>query len=172
MIGRVNGQVVGVSEVNSLPLMWTIVWAWSRTTSMARPPRNDLATKDLASRVQRLARRRPSSAKDIELWAFAELGLRVGHESIRKALAGEIDPTQCNVELLMALAAYYEVEPAELGTHAERRLRPFLAFAARVSPPEGGPGLPIARFRCTGPSMLDSPGKGATLRVVPLPIAA
>lgn len=95
-----------------------------------------MATNQLATRVSRLAKRNPGGPKDIELWAYANLDLRVGTESIRKALAGQVDPTQCAVELLLALAGYYGVGPEALGHFAEARLRPVIAFAGSMTPPD------------------------------------
>lgn len=110
------------------------------TYAMARPPRNEVAVANFARHVARLAKRQPTTAKDIELWAYANLGLRVSQESTRKALNGEIDPTQCAVELLLALLGYFGVEPSALGSAAEKRLRPVLAFAAD---PNGGGGQEV-----------------------------
>lgn len=99
-----------------------------------------MATKQLASAVARLNRRRHATAKDIELWANANLHVRVSNESCRKALAGQIDPTQCAVELLMAITGFYGVSPADLGHHAEARLAPLLTFASAITPGPDGPG--------------------------------
>lgn len=104
---------------------------------MARPPRNDLAIHDMANHVRLLLDAKPSTAKDIERFAWRNLDLTVGNESIRKALAGLIDPCQCAIELLVALVAYFEVEPAELGRFAEERLRPILSFAGSIGHDQG-----------------------------------
>lgn len=104
---------------------------------MARPKRNEMAMKDLHRSVQRLVRKRHSHAtpKDIELWAFAERGLKVSDESIRKAHEGETDPTACASELLLVLRDFYEAGPGELGRAAEERL----TTLARFFGPDRGP---------------------------------
>ena len=104
---------------------------------MARPPRNQLAIKDLAKHMKPLKRQKRATAKDLELHAFSTFGVRVNEESMRKALAGDIDPTACAVELLMALCSFYEVPPAELGHFAEQRLNATLTFARRYASDEG-----------------------------------
>jgi hypothetical protein len=114
---------------------------------MARHQRNEMAVAQLRARVARLAKKHPASPKDIELWAYLNLGLRVGEESIRKALKGDIDPTQCAVELLMVLSAFYEVEPSVLGHHAEARMKPFLTWAGKRGPDEP-PGQEVSRRAC------------------------
>lgn len=96
-----------------------------------------MAVSQMAGRVARLAKKNPATAKDIELWAYKNLGLRVGSESVRKALHGSIDPTQCAVELLMALTGFYGVEPEALGHIAADRLHSVLAYASTQAPPDG-----------------------------------
>lgn len=105
---------------------------------MARPPRNALAIEDFGRNMAKLTRTNSATPKDIELWAYATQGLRVGQESIRKALHGEIDPTQCAVELLLVLAAYYGVEPRRLGKFAAERIRPVQALSGGTDPHDGG----------------------------------
>ena len=115
-----------------------------------------MAVAQLRTRVARLAKKHPASPKDIELWAYLNLGLRVGEESIRKALKGDVDPTQCAAELLVALAGFFGVEAAALGHHAEARIKPFLAWAGRHGP-DSGPGQEIRPSGC-----IDGPA-GATV---------
>lgn len=107
-----------------------------------------MATKQLASSVSRLHKHKPATAKDIELWSYANLGMRVSEESVRKALRGAIDPMQCSAELLLALAAFFGVSPDELGHIAAERVRPFLAYATEHGP-DGGGGLRTSQSRCT-----------------------
>lgn len=121
---------------------------WCYNHHMARPQRNEMATKQLASAVTRLHKHKPATAKDIELWSYANLGMRVSEESVRKALRGAIDPMQCSAELLLALAAFFGVSPDELGHIAAERVRPFLAYATNYGP-DGGGDLRIAKSRCT-----------------------
>jgi len=103
-----------------------------------------MAVTQLARHIGRLSKKQPGTPKDIELWAYAHLNLRVGIESIRKALNGDIDPSQCAMELLIALAGYYGVEPAALGHIAESRLSAVIAYASTApTPPNGGPGQVI-----------------------------
>lgn len=103
---------------------------------MARPRRNEIASKELHKAVTKLARKRNPTAKpkDIELWAYAERGVRVSEESIRKAHLGEIDPTQCAVELLLVLRGFYDAGPGELGDTAERRMLAVAAFHTPSTP--------------------------------------
>lgn len=138
--------------------MWTTTWTKEynypseRPTqdpggSMARHPRNDMAAKELHLHLKRLAKQRPATAKDIELETYARSNVRVGQETIRKALAGEVDPTQCNVEVLSAFTAFYGVTPDKLGKFAERRLHDYFTLAGVV--PGGGPDQGTAASRCT-----------------------
>lgn len=112
---------------------------------MARPKRNEMAMKELHRSVQRLAKKRHIHAnpKDIELWAFAERGLKVSDESIRKAHDGETDPTACASELLLVLRDFYEAEPGELGQAAEDRL----TTLARFFHPDRGPDQAVRASR-------------------------
>jgi hypothetical protein len=132
------------------------------TQPMARPPRNELAVKSLADAVKSLQlqhkRRRggrAATSKDIELFGYRNLEMRVSDESIRKALTGQVDPTTCNVELLIVLAAFFEVSPDELGAFAAERVRRIVAFAASGGP-DGGGDQASAQSRCTAQS---SPGE-------------
>ena len=112
---------------------------------MARPPRNELAVKSLADAVGVLQTQhkrqtgRPATSKDIELFGFGSLDMRVSEESIRKALTGQVDPTTCSIELLLVLASYFEVTTDELGGFASERVRRILAVAADPAYPTGGP---------------------------------
>lgn len=104
---------------------------------MARPKRNPLAVEDLKLHVTRLAKRKPDTTPgDVRLNFYANRQIKVGEESIRKALEGEVDPTQCQVELLMALLDWYGVTPAELGNFAEHRLAGVIAFAHTFPGPD------------------------------------
>lgn len=111
---------------------------------MARHPRNDMAAKELHIHLKRLAKQRPGTAKDIELETYARSGVRVGQETIRKALAGEVDPTQCSVEVLLALTSWYGVGPDQLGGFAERRIASVMSLVST-----GPPDLGIPLSRCT-----------------------
>ena len=111
---------------------------------MARPPRNELAVKSFADAVSKIHTQykrqhgRSATTKDIELYGFGTLGMRVSEESIRKAFHGQVDPTTCNVELLFVLAAFFEVTPDDLGNFAAERARRILAFASPAGPDGGG----------------------------------
>lgn len=107
---------------------------------MARPPRNDLAVKDFARSIKRVSKAKPTATpKAIELWAYKEHGVHVAPESIRKALAGQVDPTACSIELLTTLAAFYGVEPADLGVYAGRRIASVMSLVgAGGTPPDQG----------------------------------
>lgn len=109
-------------------------WRWWYNHVMARPPRNALAIQDFSRNMAKVTRHNAATPKDIELWAYATLGFRVGQESIRKALNGEIDPTQCAVELLLVLAEFYGVEPQRLGKFADERIRPIMALSSIHGP--------------------------------------
>lgn len=128
---------------------------------MARPPRNDVAIKSFSDAVttlqkqyRRLHHGRSASTKDIELFGYGQLGMRVSEESIRKALTGQVDPTTCNIELLIVLAAFFEVTPDELGNFAAERVRRILAFASFSGPDDGGDQR-SARSRCTAQTWVD-----------------
>jgi hypothetical protein len=127
---------------------------------MARPPRNELAVKSFTDAVKALHKQhakrhgQPATAKDIELFAYRTMEMRVSDESVRKVFAGQVDPTTCNVELLISLAAFFEVSPDELGSFAGERVRRILAFAS-VSGPDGGGDLRSAESRCTARSWVE-----------------
>lgn len=121
---------------------------------MPRPKRNEMAMKELHRGVQRLARKRHihASPKDIELWAYAERGLKVSDESIRKAHEGAVDPTACAGELLLVLRDFYGAEPGDLGNAAEERFRTLARFFA----PDPGPDQVVRTSGCIneGPGQL------------------
>lgn len=125
-----------------------------------------MAVSQFGTRIGRLAKKTPASAKDIELWAYANLGLRVSDESIRKALNGDIDPTQCAVELLMAVAAFYDVEPQDLGHHAESRLQAVLTYAGRSGPDDSG-GLGGVNRAWNGDNVVDLGARRADVIAAP-----
>lgn len=99
-----------------------------------------MAVSQLGTRIAKLAKKQPATPKDIELWAYANLDIRVGEESIRKALKGDVDPNQCAVELLMSLTGFYGVDPSALGHIAEARLRSVLTFASTLNDGPDSPG--------------------------------
>ena len=90
---------------------------------MARPPKNHDAAAELGQRLQELHAKDENNPtpKDIELWIYEAFRARVATESIRKAHRGEVDPTACDMELLSGLAAYYDVDLADLGKYAASR---------------------------------------------------
>ncbi len=118
---------------------------------MAKPPRNQLAMTDLGRSLAKLNKKQPATPKDIELWAYRNHDVRIGEETIRKAHKGQVDPTTCLLDLLIALMAFYEVEPAALGKFAERRITSVMAMAGGESGPRGQ-GTPP--YRCTEPLSL------------------
>lgn len=108
---------------------------------MARPQRNELAVQEFALKLSKIrkAQNDSSKAKDIELWLFANHEARISEESIRKALAGQIDPSACDIALLVGLASYYGVKPSDLGVAAEKRINAVMSMAGHSGGPEGGP---------------------------------
>lgn len=105
---------------------------------MARPGKDEIATRQFHKAVQALVKKRNIHAKpvDIMLWAFAERGgTRVSDESIRKAHVGEVDPNQCAIELLLVMRDFYKAGPGELGEVAQRRIDTVMAY---VTPPTPG----------------------------------
>lgn len=117
---------------------------------MARPRKNELATKDFARAVARLARKRPSSARSIERWAYAEHRLELSDVTIQKALSGQMDPTACAIEVLVVLAAFYDVEPKALGSYAGERLIAHLSLARSIhGPDDGGSTEAFPQSSCT-----------------------
>lgn len=109
---------------------------------MARTPKNELAATELGNRLRTLqeAHQDRPTPKMIERWLLSTHGLEVSDESVRKAHAGQVDPTGCNLDLLVGLSAYYEVPPAELGRFTEMRVQTVLAMVG--SAPDRGPDLP------------------------------
>lgn len=97
--------------------------------------------RDLAKRSSRLWRsaQRPAFST-MSKSLFRDFGYDVSEETIRKAHRGEVDPTQCGVELLLALCAFYEAEPAELGAVAARRIETAQALTEAFSGPPSRPG--------------------------------
>lgn len=115
---------------------------------MARAMRNLPAMQDFARRMDKLSRQHKGDVRiqAIGYQAYARFGIELSPQTVRNAFESKVDPTACSVELLIALADYFEVEPAALGPYAEGRIRSVLAYAGG---PEGGPGLDIAASRCT-----------------------
>lgn len=111
---------------------------------MARPPRNEVAVKSLKDALTKLQTQyhrrtgRRATSKDIELFGYRHLEMRVSDESIRKALTGHVDPSTCNVELLLVLAGFFDVSPDELGKFAAEKVRRILAAAGVAGPDDGG----------------------------------
>lgn len=114
------------------------------TARMANTPRNPLAVKDFARSMKVVAKRKPNATpKDIELWAHSTYGVRLGEETLRKAQRGDVDPTAVKAEVLVALAAYYEVDPEALGRFASERiatLRTLVGVGAQGPDTPGGLG--------------------------------
>lgn len=114
---------------------------------MPRPQKNELASKDLHRSVQKVMRKRHLSnvtAKDIELWAYANLGIRTTDVTIGKVLNGTADPAGCSLEVLIAVTAYLGAAPSEMGSVAEQRL----TAAGRFFQPSGPShqGIPASRW--------------------------
>lgn len=104
---------------------------------MARPPRNEIATKEFHKALGGLKKRRPPrSADEVRLWGYKEFDILVSDETIRRAFVGEVDPTQCQVELLFLLKAWFEADITELGTYAEQRMRAVLKFGGEDPTPD------------------------------------
>ena len=113
---------------------------------MAKQPRNHLAMTDLGRALAKLHKKNPATPKDIELWTYGNHGVRIGEETIRKAHKGQVDPTTCLLDLLIALMAFYEVQPAALGKFAEHRIKSVMSMAGA----DGGPSdRGTAASRCT-----------------------
>lgn len=104
-----------------------------------------MAMKQLGTSLASLSRRTPASPKDIELWTYANHNVRLGEETIRKAHRGQVDPMTCSFDLLVALVAFYGVEPEALGHVAANRVRSVLAMAGGT---DDGPDQGIASTRC------------------------
>lgn len=120
---------------------------------MARPPRNEIATKEFHKAITGLKKRRPPrSADEVRLWGYKEFDILVSDETIRRAFVGEVDPTQCQVELLFLLKAWFDADVTDLGTCAEQRMRAVLKFGGE----DPGPGLRIQQ----SPWIDGDPGRG------------
>lgn len=94
---------------------------------MARPRRDEIASKAMhkaftAALRRRSASLRAASYKDVERWAYGEHRAIVSTETIRKAHLGEIDPNACGIELLLVLRDFYELGPDDLGPVAKARI--------------------------------------------------
>lgn len=92
---------------------------------MARPKHNHLAALEMHRCIEKLAAKRNipnANPREIELWAYANLGVNITRESIRRVLNGTADPAACALEALIAVAGYFDAEPADLGRVAENRL--------------------------------------------------
>lgn len=97
--------------------------------------------RDLGKRTTALWRRHDRSPfSTMSKALFRDYGYDVSEETIRKAHRGEVDPSTCGVELLLGLCAFYGVEPATLGSVAERRITTAQALAGAFSSPPSGPG--------------------------------
>lgn len=103
---------------------------------MARPQRNDVATKSLARAITKLSKKKPGNASDISFWARSRYGLKVSDVTIHKAFKGELDPTACTLEVLNVLRRFYAVDPDALGDAAAERLR--IADQMFGPPPQDG----------------------------------
>lgn len=112
---------------------------------MAQTPRNPLAMQSLGRALTKLAKSKPGGPKDIELWAFANHGFRINEDTLRKAFKGQVDPGKCNVEVLVALMAWYACEPADLGEAAAKALAPL--FSVVGGRPEQGPDQGVVSSR-------------------------
>lgn len=136
MIGTVNPQSKAHALTQPPTYYVDIGLGTWYNTRMARSRRNEVAIKQFAVAISRITKNHPDvTPKDIERWGWTRYDLTVAEESIRKALRGQIDPTQCAVELLLLIAGYFEVEPSGLGSIAEGRLRSVLAFAGDSTGP-------------------------------------
>lgn len=103
---------------------------------MARPQKNEVATKGLARAVTKLSKKHPGNANDISFWARSKYGLKISDVTIHKAFKGELDPTACSLEVLNVLRRYYAVDADALGDAAAERLR--IADQMFGTPPEDG----------------------------------
>lgn len=98
---------------------------------MARPPKNHAAAAEFGERLRAIhAESGKPTPKQIELWVWDAFGSHISDETIRKAHKGEADPNACDPELILALAAYYDVEVKDLGPHAARRTLTVLTMAS------------------------------------------
>ena len=98
---------------------------------MARPPKNHEAAADLGTRLQAIhAEHGKPTPKQIELWIWDAFGAHISDETIRKAHKGAVDPNACDPELILGLAAYYDIEVIDLGPAAARRTMTVLTMAS------------------------------------------
>ena len=118
---------------------------------MARTPKNDAAAIELGRILTTLSdeQERPVKPKQIELWIAHTFSIHYSDETIRRAHKGEVDPTACDPGLLVALAAFYGVQPDDLGDAASRRISSLLAMAQATSDPNfTPPDRDFAASRC------------------------
>ena len=88
-----------------------------------------MAVKAFAKNITKIQKTYGSpTPKEVELWIFRNFEHHVAQESIRKALKGMIDPTGCDLELLLGLIAFFGVAPADLGADTERRVAAAMAM--------------------------------------------
>lgn len=114
---------------------------------MSKTPRNQEATADFFEHIKVLMEQKPPMpARWLELWAWKDLDLAVSSETFRRCFKGDTDPLTCQVDLLTALMAFFEVGPAELGPYAEHRLTANFA-AAGVGPTGTPPGTRTQNLR-------------------------
>ena len=109
---------------------------------MAQTPRNALAAAELGRRLADLHEAHPDQPgwTAVQRWLLRRFDVEVSATSIRKAHLGEVDPTACDVDLLVGLAAFYAVPAEALGNFAGRRVAAVLAMAGAASGP--GPDSP------------------------------
>lgn len=105
---------------------------------MSRRPRNEIATRDLAKHHRALHRSAGSpTTGEMYRRMVREYDADITEEPIRRLVLGDVDPTYCSLELLLAVCAFYSCTPEELGEAAAHRINTALAMV-----PHGGPGLP------------------------------
>lgn len=104
---------------------------------MAQTPRNELAAAELGRRLAELHQAHPDQPgwTAVQRWLLRRFDVEVSATSIRKAHLGEVDPTACDVDLLVGLAAFYSVPAEALGNFAGRRVAAVLAMAGAASGP-------------------------------------
>lgn len=116
---------------------------------MARALRNTQAMRDFDKHIARITRQHKGDIRiqAIGYQAYARFGIELAPQTIRNAFEGKVDPTACSVELLIALADYFDVEPAALGPDAEAKINSVLTYAAGRG--DDGSGLGVAASRCS-----------------------
>lgn len=98
---------------------------------MARPPKNHEAAAEFGTRLQAIhAEHGTPTPKQIELWIWDAFDTHISDETIRKAHKGAVDPNACDPELILGLAAYYDIDVTDLGPHAARRTLTVLTMAS------------------------------------------